>query len=909
MKKSLKALVEQIEHGTHAALLDMNQFEWMEKAGLFPDLKHKRSAYMTAGWRFADRTEARIPLEKFDLCTYSYLTLSVFAVNGIGGSFRLQLDSGNGGYGAVLPVTRNGWNDYRLYLPFLHAAGDPDGWGSITGVTLDCVANGQANSSETVLYFDTPFLWEGEAPHLYERMPELKGAAAFSRTGNYAIVDRKRIPCSIDGADAAPFEEMGILWVPLAPVAAVIAHSAVADNRACTLNFTYRRKKYAFAANRRHMNVDGEATELPFLPKEKNGTLFFPLDFVRSFFHWRQVFTDPMGLIILSNRRAVFDSVRDEGTILSLIADMTFERPNADVVLEDLRRRYPNPTRGRLLLSHDAWTQLRKQTKTDDVLGSRLAALKNQYGVGTASFLADPTAKDAQKEALLSGADALVAFSTLFRLTGDKKYAARAEAETEAFATMDAWNDAVLGEISFAMAACYDWCHHVWSESQKALLERGMLRNGIRPGLELYEGKRKMWHSGCAYGAAVNSGMLALSVALSSVYPESARRLLGYAMKNAEANYLTFAPDGGYAESVVAWTKASKSLGLFSAMLQNACGSDYGLSRAPGFLATARFGLLSEGAGGIWNYHSCAPVSADTSSLSVLGSLTESLAAHRTRRQRLEDGKEDVHPFDLIFYRQIPDKETPELPLDAVYRKAGLAMMRSSWEENGLFVGLHGGSNRTLGTDLDAGSVILDWEGERFFSETGNVESLSVLLRRRAEGQNTFVINPPEDEHVPDQNPAAVAAFTEMRSSPDRAYAVVDMTDTNPAIVKAKRGVLLTQKRKLVVIQDEVVLAQEGEYVFHLWTEAEASVNKSGRTLKLKKGDKTLVCRLSGVGAPAKFDLTPYEESGVTHIRVSVKDKDRVRMALVCRILGDGETGNENLYKIIPISRWADGEI
>ena len=70
-----------------------------------------------------------------------------------------------------------------------------------------------------------------------------------------------------------------------------------------------------------------------------------------------------------------------------------------------------------------------------------------------------------------------------------------------------------------------------------------------------------------------------------------------------------------------------------------------------------------------------------------------------------------------------------------------------------------------------------------------------------------------------------------------------------------------------------------------------------------------MVCRLSGVGSPAKFELVPYEESGVTHVRVSVKGKDRLRMALVCRILREGETGNENFYKITPIGRWADGEI
>ncbi len=908
MRKSLKSLISEARVGKPMSLLDMNRFDWMERAGFVPDLKHNKSAHMSAGWRFADHAQLRVPMGKTDLSAFRYLTFSVFSSGGEGGSFRLQFDSPAtgeeqvNGYERVFAISRNGWNDYRVELPFLHTVGSPYGWNAIESLTFDCVGGGQSNSTETVLYFDSLLVWEVEAPRLYQKLPELKGAVAFSKTGNFAIADRKRLPNSIDGADASPFEEDGILWLPMAPVAAVFAHSAVADNLAHTLNFTYRRKKYEFSKVS-VMMADGEAVKLGFTPREKGGMLFFPADFVREFFRWRQLFVSPMGLVVLSNRRAIFDHRRDEALILTLLADLTFLRPDADRVLEDLRRRYPNPARGRLVHSYDAWMQLRKSAKTDEVLGGLVNALKQQYGTGSQAFRTAPTG------ALQNSGEALLSFATFFRVTGDKKYAERAYAEAEALAGSSDWTGEArsmltLGETSFAMAAAYDWCRHAWSEGQKALLERAMLRNGIRKGLEIYSGKGKMWHAGSAVGAVVNTGMLALSIALSTVYPESARKLLTDSMRNLEESFSELAPDGGYAEGVSAWEKAATAMGFASAILQNACGTDYGYSSFPGFASTALFSIFAEGPAGAWNYHNARAGSADTSALSLFGTLTDTPLYHQLRRVQIKAGRKTVSPLDIIFYIPIEGAKTPVIPLDAVYRKAGIAVMRASWHRDALYAGLHGGSNRTVGADLDAGSILLDWQGERFFEDTGMEEELPLLLRRRAEGQNTFVINPPTEPSLPDQDPAATASFEAMKSNAEKAFAVVDMTKTNHALLRAKRGLLLAEHRSLVVVQDEITLAEGGEYVFRLWTRAEVQVTKSGKTALLKKNGKTLACRLCGTSA--KLEAHRYGETAWTSLVVRTEVKDKLRLALACRMLAEGETGNETVYTVTPISRWGE---
>jgi hypothetical protein len=911
MKKNLKGCVELVEVGEPRILVDMNQIDMIERTGLVPDLAHKKSAHATAKWHFEALPRAVFATGGSDLTGVRYLTFSVFAIAGVGGSFSLMFDSsaageGRNGYEMTLAITRDGWNSYRLELPFMRAVGEPAGWDKIESICFDCVAGGQANHADTKLYIDNLFVWEDMAPPLYASMPELKGSAVFSRTGNFSIVDRKRISNTPDGSIAKPFERDGVLWLPMATVAAGIAHSAVVDTVAETLSFTYRRKKYFFAANERQMTVNGVSEPLNFAPISVGGCLFFPCDFVRTFFRWRQTFTDPMGLIVLSNRKSIFESRRDEGVIWQLIADTTFLRPDGERILSDLPRNFPNPARGRLLASFDELMQLRKNAKVDAQLGDYVERLKAIFGVKSEAFAKPPVAADADYSAMIEASEAILSFAMLYRVTGDKQYAERVAAECEALAAIEHWGSAVqTAEIAFGVTVGYDWCRHIWSEGRKALIERGLLRAAMRPCLAAYDGAGKMWRTGSADAAEVNCSMLALSLAMADVYPQTAYKLADRAVRNIESCFASFAPDGGSAESVAAWEKTSRALGLTVAMLRRACGSDYGFGSAPGFASAALFAIHAETANGSWNYHDSAVHSVDTSILFRLSAESKNPVPAWMRRQQILSGKKQVHPFDILFYIPVDDSMTPYLPLDAVYRRAGLAMMRSGWDFEANFVGLHGGRNHETRGDLDAGSVVLEMGGVRFFEETGGDETLPMLLRRRAAGQNTFAVEP-ADEPAPDQNPDAIARFMEMRSAPERAYAVVDMASTSDLILRGKRGAMLTDRRSVAVIQDELTLEREAEVVWHFWTKAEVKLNASGRVATLKKDGKTLACRICGIGAPVRFEAKPIEGSDMTCLEVRAVGKEKLRVAFVCRLLAEGDSAACRVYEVVPMSRWGE---
>lgn len=914
MKKNLKSCVELPEWEDPHCLLDMNQYEGLKSEGLRPDLRHNRSAHLSAAWHFAEHTRAFISLGGADLSVFRYLTFSVFSAQGAGGSFSLLFDQSENGeakncYEQTFHITHDGWNHYRVELPFMRCIGEPFGWDQIGSICWDHTFGGQSNRAETILYLDNLYAWEEMAPPLYGKLPELKGAAAFARNGKYALVDRKRIPNAIDFAEIGPFERDGVLWLPMAPVAAGIAHLAIADNIANTLSFTYRRKKYFFSADADFVTINGEKEALSFRPLAQNGVLFFPADYVRSFFHWRQIYVDPMGLIVLSNRRNVFENSRDESVILQLISDMTFHRPNGNKLLGDLRRRFPNPLRGRLLASHDELMQLRKSVKGDATLRQYAELLKAEYGKKSQLFLQSPIAEQETlgSEDLILSCDCLWAFSLLYRITGEKPYCERAYAEALALTKLESWekpNMQMLGRISLAMAICYDWCHHMWSEGEKAKIERAMLRNGMRVGVDAYNGKKKMWHEGGTTACVVGAGMLAMALSLADIYPETALKLSDRALRNLEPCFLSYAPDGGCEEGVSAWELRTRSLALVVAMLQKACGSDYGLSLAPGWRSTAYFAIYMESANGAWNYHNCKNDAVDNSIFPFFSWLTKDPVPVWLRHQQLLNCQKRISVFDILFYEPMQEKLSPHLALDSVYRKAGLAVMRSDWSNSANLIGLHGGSNRVPNADLDAGSVLLEMEGERFFCETGGVEELPILLRRRAVGQNTLVIDPTE-EPAPDQNPDAAAPLVEMRSDAERAYAIVDMTKTNDLLLRAKRGVLLTDHRSVAVVQDELTVAHPTEVVWSVWTRAEVQLNKSGRTAKLSQNGKTLLCKLGGIGSPARFEAETYEASGMTRLFVRVEVKERLRMFVACKILEEGEKTPQSIYESTPMSNWS----
>jgi hypothetical protein len=207
--------------------------------------------------------------------------------------------------------------------------------------------------------------------------------------------------------------------------------------------------------------------------------------------------------------------------------------------------------------------------------------------------------------------------------------------------------------------------------------------------------------------------------------------------------------------------------------------------------------------------------------------------------------------------------------------------MRSSWEEGSIFVGLHGGANNASHGDLDIGNFVLSAGGAQFFGDLGaagyNLPDYFgglrwTYYRKRAEGQNTLTMGDVSFQK-PDQLPTAVGGFERVESSPSVGLAILDTKAAYRGIadvIDSRRGLLFTDDRSTVIMQDEVHLAEATTIRWGAHTYGTITVSEDGRSAIIQRGNAYLYCeiisddptlRFTG-GVAASYDPNYVETPG-----------------------------------------------
>ena len=195
---------------------------------------------------------------------------------------------------------------------------------------------------------------------------------------------------------------------------------------------------------------------------------------------------------------------------------------------------------------------------------------------------------------------------------------------------------------------------------------------------------------------------------------------------------------------------------------------------------------------------------------------------------------------DLLWFEASPG-DPPDLPLDALFRKIEVAFFRSSWhDENALFVGFKGGEGGVSHGHLDLGSFVLDALGKRwavelgleeyeirdFLLQTGQVQERWEIYRLGTESHNTLVI----DETY--QNPNSQAPIIRYRSTPDRAFAVANLSEAYPSTRGVLRGVVMLDRAR-VLVQDEIAVDGAAHVTWGMLTAAEIALDGAVATLTM----------------------------------------------------------------------------
>lgn len=464
-----------------------------------------------------------------------------------------------------------------------------------------------------------------------------------------------------------------------------------------------------------------------------------------------------------------------------------------------------------------------------------------------------------------------------WQITGDEKYAERAWLEMKNVCTYDDWCTShflATAEMALAVSVGYDWFFDYLDKEQKTLLAETTYNYAIKPALSKNYMKNWFTWSKNNWNSICYSGIGIACMTFSSYYPEDSAEFLSMCYKNMPIAFENFTPDGVYAEGPGYSQSGMNSIVFFVATSKNFFGTDFGMSEIDGFRELGNFPAYITTPTGVFNYgdnkdRMCfSPVlhwyasEYDSPLLAVYQMWdmpNEFVADNSDAVERNSEGKENA--LSSLWYNRKYTKESSNFdsePLAVLLNSDSgqdLVLMRSSYlDENATFAGIKGGYNFINHGDLDIGTFVFDSMGERWAEELGpnGYDAPGYFLNtpaggrwknycKRAEGQNTLVINPKmtmEDQYV-----LAEGKFTSFEdTTTDGRKCTLDMTDAyrmNMATSVIREFELYDNYSSLKITDNIKCIAKSDIYWF-MHTKAEIEISEDGKTAILTIGEKQM---------------------------------------------------------------------
>lgn len=346
--------------------------------------------------------------------------------------------------------------------------------------------------------------------------------------------------------------------------------------------------------------------------------------------------------------------------------------------------------------------------------------------------------------------------------------------------------------------------------------------------------------------------------------------LLYYIM---ESNFITlcelgldqYPPDGSFIESPSYWGYATNNLVDMIWSLTTALGDDLGLLDFGGMDTTWYFPVYTEYPSdqkvgykySYWAYHDSSnglddtafPFTQTDSFFFIADAIGDySLAAYRL--QQVENGK-GCSIRDLMGYKpEYAELTENDVQLEKEYIMENLEGIttRSNWEEGALFTGIMGDANNcTAHGQIDCGNWIYANLNYTWIVDMGCDEydlygyftnpTRYLYYRNTAEGNNTFIITSRPDDMPNGQFSGGKAPLQKdmFISNEYGSKAILDGTALFPSLANNYfRGLLLTNDRTTVVIQDQVGFkaSQDVAWIAHTRVE-NITLSEDGRTAYL----------------------------------------------------------------------------
>ncbi len=347
-----------------------------------------------------------------------------------------------------------------------------------------------------------------------------------------------------------------------------------------------------------------------------------------------------------------------------------------------------------------------------------------------------------------------------------------------------------------------------------------------------------------------------ISDIVGSTYRDTAAWLINNNLYNHELYGLTqYVPDGSYIESAGYWNYGTSSIFRTVAALDTVFGTDFGLSAGAGLDRTAYYSYYVQSSeGDVWRYHDDNGTTLPTPVNALYGAVIgdDNIVAYR--KYLIAKGSTSPTMYDTFRYDPSVT-QFDEMALDYYMQSCEGYTMRSSWNDGAIYTGFMGGNNYYAHGQVDAGAFIYYNNGTKWFEDIGtenyNAKNFSYGLNANglkyypcnAEGNNVLLTTGLTYGQEWNTAGTAFAPIEKHGSNKYGAYAVLDQSAIYSSVSSgAKRGMLMTNDRKTVVLQDEVTFtsAQDAYWVAHVSRGIDITFSEDGKTAYMNDGNSII---------------------------------------------------------------------
>lgn len=526
----------------------------------------------------------------------------------------------------------------------------------------------------------------------------------------------------------------------------------------------------------------------------------------------------------------------------------------------------------RLIARPVDWETLKNKIGRDKVLAGYVNALRRDAFALTEK---SPVTYEMTGKRLLSvSRESVHRITTLAfcqRLQPHPALLAQAIREMEALANFPDWNPSHFLDTAEAAAALglgYDWLYDQLPLSTRELVHKAIVNNALKLVVGSSSSSRHTWLTAeMNWNQVCLGGLTTAALAVAEDEPEMAREMVALALRHNPSGLIPYAPEGVYPEGPGYWNYGTTYQVLLLSCLESALGSDFGLSAAPGFMASAGVQAQLHGPTGLaFNFSDGGEKSSfEPAYFWFAQKLRQpallSLNTNHLKAYVAAGSKETPdNRFSALAALWWPDQLTlppPSLPLRWQGNGANpVAVFRDSWTDpKALYLATKGGSASLNHAHMDAGSFVLEADGVRWARDLGaqeynSLESKGIALFSRGQdaerwtvfrlnnrSHGTLTIN---DELHHEKGRATLSRFS---ADPKDSFAILDLSPVFETQAKSvTRGFRLLPARS-VLIQDELGgLAADDNVRWAMVSGAEIQVN--GAEATLTQDGQTLRARL-----------------------------------------------------------------